>query len=337
MFAGVLLVVTMAVAAVPDAGAARVDVKRIFDDLFARDRAEMAAARAKEVEALRAAMKDALPADRPLYELTLKLMQSDEPPEKLFPELLALLRQITPRARGDWETERAIGRAWLSMPTTCRAMGMDPAPVQREAMAYLRDVVTRYPQQGRAHGLLASALLESGAEPKEALPELKRCAELDPEAWCKGMHAKIIEELERPRCSGATMTRPLTAWRAKEWSAGATGRVVEQNGQKLVLEGEPFLRAADFSSVAMDGEGNLALELGASATQRFSDETGRLGSVGGWMALLLGDEVLLAARVMERIPKGKISVWMGNKKGVTLESLCGRLERPKVSESLKLK
>jgi hypothetical protein len=193
-----------------------------------------------------------------------------------------------------------------------------------------QDLVERFPNEGRAHGLRASALMEARADSTVVLGELERCARLEPQASCARSATDLRATLERPRCRGSALKAELLATGAQqEWTkapGAATG------AWTAVREKEPFLRSADFASVAVDAQGNLALEVTEAAKARLAEETRRLvGTPAGAVVLTLGNEVLLSARVQEPILEGRIQVSRGRDKApFRLEDLCKAVERPSV-------
>jgi hypothetical protein len=314
------LLAALFIASAADAGAPaqRADVRSLFNEFVRAQDEASKEQRLAQIAALKTAAASASGDERKLIDRMTRLLEKDEPLEKVVPEFADIVRATAKLARGRFDDERVAAGAYLSLPATARNAGLDPEPLRREAMAFIRDLVARYPNEGSAHGLLASALMEAKADSKLVLVELKRCSELDGKSSCTEQYSRLLAEFERPRCRGTALKKLLTARGAHDDAA---------NGQKYSVEANPFLRAEDFASVSVDEEGNLALEVTTSARARLAQETRRL--LGKTVVLMLGDEVLLAARVQEPISDGRVRVTQGQgKPPFKLEELCRTVEHP---------
>ncbi len=327
-----LALVAVVLAGSPDGGASpvRTPLPSLLEDVLRAQRETRKERRTEELAALRSATAKATGAERPLLERMTRLLEQDEPLPNQVPELADILRSMSRLVRGRFDEERAVVGAFLSLPSLARSARLDPEPLRREGLAMTQDLVERFPAEGRAHGLRASAMMEARADAKAVLVELQRCAQLEPSAWCSRSAADLKATLERPRCSGSALKAELLATGAQqEWTRtpGAT------KGQWTdVRENEPFLRSADFSSISVDADGNLALEVTEAAKARLEKETRRLvGTAAGAVVLTLGGEVLLSARVQEPITEGRIRVSRGlDRPPFRIEDLCKTVERPTV-------
>lgn len=269
------------------------------------------------------------PEQRQLVNELVQLVQANVRLDKSVPKLAEILRSL---ARGNFEDERAVAAAYLTLPTLARSARLDLAPYRTEARAVARDLVTRYPGEGRAHALLASVLLEANAARPEVLTELRRCVQLDGGAWCDGQRAALIADYQKPRCTGAQLSAPLRTFAASEWNPSRPkGRNIEANNEKLVLDPTPMLQGNDYSEISVDGDGNLALEIEPVAARRLAETTARL-SGSGRVVLMLGDQVLLAATVVEPITNGRIRVTHGRNPPFAIEALCRTITRPQVPD-----
>lgn len=240
-------------------------------------------------------------------------------------EALAALRAAAAKDTGDEKQG-----AFLVLPSLARSAGLDTKPLRREALTVTRDLVERFPGQGAAHDLRATALSEARASSRAVLDELEQCARLEPQAPCARSAADVRATLERPRCSGSALKAELLVTGAQQEWMRAPGAA--KGTWTDVREKEPFLRSADFSSVSVDAQGNLLLEVTEAAKARLEKETRRLvGTPAGAVVLTLGSEVLLSARVQEPIAEGRIQVSRGlDKAPFRIESLCKTVERPTV-------
>jgi hypothetical protein len=322
-----------------DGGDVRADTKRLLDAVFAQQRAQDAERNAQLVAQVRAARDAAAGEERELLDRMLRFVASDEPlDKKTWPEWVQLNRDLLKLSRGDWEAERAAVGAFSSLGSLAQTLSLDPEPYRRESVLVARDLVTRWPAQGRAHGLLASALLQSGAENLAVLPELKRCVQLDATAdWCKRLHASLVDAAERPRCSGKQLTQTLTSTAAHDWQKGQTGTVIESYGMKLLVEEHPFLFNEDYALIAVDQDGNLDIEVTQPAMKRLETETTRLVRQSGTVVMRLGDEVILSAHVNEPIANGRLHITHGAKgPPFVLDKLCRSVDRPSLPAALKL-
>ncbi len=177
--------------------------------------------------------------------------------------------------------------------------------------------------------LLASAMLQSKADTKAVFADLEHCLALDPaNEFCSGVFKRMKADLERLRCDGSALKKPLTARGAyDEWDK-TPGDLITANGAKYTVEPTPFLSSKDFSVVSVDASGDLALEVTAAARARLEQETKRL--IGKNVALMFGDEVLLVARVSGPTTEGRVQITHGNAKPFTLDALCRTIDRPVV-------
>lgn len=313
--------------AAADAGAPvpRVDVERIFNEFVRAQNEASQEKRRAQLSAFKTAAASASGDERKLIERMIRVLEKDGPLERIVPEFADIVRAAAKLGRGRFDDEHSAARAFLSLPHLAQKAGLDPEPLRREAMAFIRELVARYPNEGRAHGLLAAAMMEAKAESKLVLPALKRCSELDRTSWCTEQYAKLLADGERPRCRGTALKKPLTARGAYEEWEKQPGATMTANGQKYSVEANPFLRTEDFAWVSVDGEGNLSLEVTMAARARLEQETRRL--LGKTVALMLGDEVLLAARVQSPTSEGQITITPGKGKApFKLEELCRAVE-----------
>ena len=318
------LLAALLVAANVDAGTPRFDVKKALEAVFRSQNEASQQQKNEQVAALEKAAASASGDERALLNRMIVLMKKDQQIEKAVPELAEIVRALAKLTRGDFEGEMATAGAFYALPMLARTAGLDPEPLRVEALAFIRDVVARYASQARAHGLLGSALLETKADPKLALVEFKRCSELDPKAWCANQYTKLLAEQSRPRCTGASLRKPLTASGAHEAPTQVKGATVSANGQQYTVEAEPFLHTEDFASVSVDDDGGLALEVTPVAKARLEKETRRLVGSGSVM-FRMGEEVLLVAHVMEPISEGRVRVSQGKGKPFKIEALCRAL------------
>lgn len=168
-------------------------------------------------------------------------------------------------------------------------------------------------------GLLAALLLAATVD--AGTPRL------DPSSRrsCANQYTKLLAEQSRPRCTGASLRKQLTASGAHDASAQGKGATLFANGQQYIVEAEPFLHTEDFASVSVDDDGGLALEVTPVAKARLEKGTRRLVGSGSVM-LRLGEDVLLVARVMEPISEGRVRVSQGKgKPPFKIEALCRAL------------
>jgi hypothetical protein len=251
-----------------------------------------------------------------------QLIQQDEFSDKQVIEFSKIVRDFTKLARGRLTEELAAGSLMLSLAPLAKNVGLDPEPARREAVAFASDLASRYPAEGRAHGVLASASIAANADSEIILTELKRCSELDKKSWCADTYARALSDRNRPMCRGTMLTKSLTAIGAEEESAHQVGPTIVYNEQKYTLEAKPFLSSEDFASIAVDPDGNLVLEVNAAAKKRLEQETKRL--LRKTVVLRFGEEILLAASLMEPIANGQIFVRRGNSQPpFSLDALCG--------------
>jgi hypothetical protein len=319
----------LALVLMADGGTPRLDVKALVGE------AMQGAQEEQRIAELKALAAKANPTERALLTRIIKLVESKEPFEKVMPQYLPLLKDATAYARGSLPEELALAGAYGSLPMTARSMRLDPAPYRAAALAYAKDLVARYPKEGRAHGVLASALLEAELDSELAREELKTCATLDRSSWCVAQYRQILADLERPRCSGATLQKPLTVWGATETSPKTQG-ALSINGMTLAVEAKPILESSAFSLVRVDPDGSLSLETTKADAVTLARETKRL--LGKYFVLKLGDDVLLAGMLQSEIAEGRLRVTPGQgKPPFKLEALCATIERPKVPEAMRLK
>jgi hypothetical protein len=324
-----------------DGGAVEDVLKQIGEALFKRLGADDST-RAQRLDAWKRMAATGSPAERSVSERALRLEQSKAPPEELFHEWTDLLRDVAKLARGKFTEEKAVVDAFAVLSQTALNIGEDPVPLRHEALTRARELVQRYPKEARAHASLAFALILeedlAGSTSDAVLAELKRCVELDPNAWCRKKFVQIAAERERPRCSGSALIRPLTLTAASE-PVGREPPPVEVDswgGQKLALEEKPAFVSKDFVSIAVNDQGGLSLMM--ADPRRLEAETRRIQALpSGSMVLKLGDEVLLVARVVEAIPNGRVDVRQGsNKPAFRLEQLCRTVEHPQLPPDLQL-
>lgn len=312
-----------------DGGTPRLDVKALVSEAL------QGGAQAQRIAELKALSAKTNPTERALLRRVLTLLESKEPFEKVMPQYLPLLKDATVYAKGSLPEELALAGAYGSLPMTARSLRLDPAPYRAAALAYAKDLVARYPKEGRAHGVLASALLEAEPDSELARAELKTCATLDRSSWCVAQYERFLADLERPRCNGATLQKPLTVWGATETGPKTQG-ALSINGVTLVVEEKPILESSAFSFVGVDPDGSLSLETTKADAVTLARETRRL--LRKYFVLKLGDDVLLAGMLQSEIAGGRLRVTPGQgKPPFKLEALCATIERPKVPEAMRLK
>lgn len=319
-------VLAVALLASPDAGVRESPVKAAIEQL-ARAATQQADAQRKESEKqLEVLAKQVTQEERPAIDRLLKLNRSRLPLEKQVPELAAICVELLKLSQADFDSQRAALGAYLSMPRLAESAGLDPAPYRAEGMRLAKAMVADWPKEARAHGLLATALMDSNAAELEVMRELKQCSQLEPAAWCTDYLKRAVAELERPRCAGKSLVQPLTL----------TGARARSEGVETVYDEEPkpALSGAEIATVMVDDDGLLAIETTAEGSKHLEEVTARLiKGFDGAMVVKLGEKPLVSARVVQTITNGRLTVRAG--KRLTLDELCKQVERPKAPAELR--
>lgn len=326
------LALTLALAA-GDAGVAS-PLQPLLGQLMEARLAASAERRAEFVAAVKAAKEHATPEEQAFLERLVRLMDLEPDPKTTFQALVSLTREALLLERGDFAAERSLTATFLSFPFSARSFSLDPAPLTQEAVSHARALVKRWPREASAHGVLASALELEPAPPKDVLAALERCVALDGAraTKCGERRDRLIAELERPRCSGAALSAPLTFSGAQEAWKLAPGTPLTVDGVELTVEPKPFLDGAQLAALSVDDEGNLRLEATKAGAIELAQHTRRLRDTrAGYVVVRLGDEVLMAPRLMDAIEGGQVRITRGRDRApFSLEALCKTVERPRV-------
>ncbi len=314
------------------------DVRALVDRGLAVQLGGSPTDKAELVAALRDAQEFASPAERELLGRLVRLVDLDPTSAAAFQGLVSIVRDAVKVSRGRPDDEVRLLSTFISLAATARNFGLDPAPVLREARVLVQDFIKRTPHEGRAYGLYATLLQQADARPQDVLAVLKRCATLSPQSSCRAQHAQVLASFERPRCAGAALLQPLTVTGAQADVPPSPGRALTVRGQVLALEDRPFLGPADVHEVSLDEQGQLALTLTAAGAATMERESQRLMSTpSGWLVLRRGADVLMAARLMERLPGPLVTVPRGPEApAYRLETLCRTIEHPRVDRALRL-
>ncbi|MFT3839245.1 MAG: hypothetical protein QM723_19845 [Myxococcaceae bacterium] len=320
------LLAVVLLAAPPDAGTRESPVKAALEQLARATQQQEDAQRRESDKQLEALAKQATPSERPTLERLLKLNRARLPLDKQVPELASICLELLDLAKGDFESQRAALGACLAMPRLAESARLDPAPYRAEALRRAKAMVAEWPTRARAHGLLASALIDSNAGDLEVMRSLKQCSKLEPTAWCTEYLTRAITEYERPRCAGKSLVQPLTLTGARARSEGVETFYDE--------EPKPSIAGAEIATVMVDDDGLLAIETTAEGRKHLEEVTARLiKGFDGAMVLKLGDKPLVSARVVQTITNGRIALRAG--KRLTLDELCKQAEHPKVPDELR--
>ena len=108
---------------------------------------------------------------------------------------LGLLRQLA-AGRHAFETELQLTSKLLALSYSMQSLDMNYQPVREEALESTRSLVSRFPEEDRAHAQLGHALLTSNeAEADAARTQFETCLKLNPEnAYCREYLARLSSE-----------------------------------------------------------------------------------------------------------------------------------------------
>lgn len=250
---------------------------------------------------------------------------------------MALARGMAALHPDDEEVQVIVAASLAMAGRSAEALELDGAAYQPEALRLSRALITRFPRSARAHAQLGHVLaLAQGDNGLEAMRHYGRCLELDPTSTrCRANLKMLATDHSRPRCVGVDIEPTIALYRTSRHPAPGAQKSLPHNGQTLYLVGQPLLSAGDIANIIGDGR-NASISLSPTATKRLAAETAALTlRAGVQVALVAHNKVLMAPRLREAIPDGRLAVFAGASGTALLNQLCVQVRRPQLPAKLR--
>jgi hypothetical protein len=221
---------------------------------------------------------------------------------------MAALLVIGKRHPDDFAIQYQVASALEMLGGQVEGLGGDGKPACTEALAFTRDLVARFEQEARAHGVRAFTLNNCNEDPQEVLVAAARCVELAPDnQHCRDLHARTAALWQAPRCTGAAIAPGV-----RVFGAGPRGRQ---------RDAAPAITAADFAEIKLV-DGTAVGELNPAGHDHFRTLTARLATEKGTVVIAAGGEVLATLDVEHEITSPRMNLITDD-----LGKVCATIER----------